>query len=225
MEPTTDYITCLEASFTKAANQHIATQQMAYMRHQFVFYGIKAADRRVLQKPFLVKAYLPAKHDLNKLIIDLWSKPARDFQLFGQELVQQYQHHLELEDIAILEYMVTHKSWWDTVDFIAINLMGPYFKKFPEQRAVYVQKWLASNHIWLQRSALLFQLKYKDELDTVLLALTINALLGSKEFFINKAIGWVLRQYSRTNPYWVSTFVEQTPLENLSRKEALRLLN
>ncbi len=82
-----------------------------------------------------------------------------------------------------------------------------------------------SENMWLQRSALLFQLKYKDQVDTELLSYTINSLLGSKEFFINKAIGWSLRQYSKFNPTWVLEFENKTALEKLSRKEALRLLN
>ena len=102
--------------------------------------------------------------------------------------------------------------------------MGSYFKKFPEQRAESVQKWLDSGNIWLQRCALLFQLKYKEEIDAKLLSHVIQSLLGSKEFFINKAIGWVLREYSRTNPTWVVSFVEVHTLHNLSKREALRLL-
>ena len=120
--------------------------------------------------------------------------------------------------------MVTHKSWWDTVDFIAVKLMGAYFITYPDQKKVCISKWLKSNNIWLQRSALLFQLKYKSAIDTQLLSSSINYLLGSKEFFINKAIGWILREYSRTNPIWVMAFVDKTALSNLSKKEALRLI-
>jgi len=87
-----------------------------------------------------------------------------------------------------------------------------------------VKKWLLSNNIWLQRSALLFQLKYKENIDTVLLSATINSLLGSKEFFINKAIGWILREYSKTNAIWVMEFANKTALSSLSKKEALRLI-
>lgn len=83
---------------------------------------------------------------------------------------------------------------------------------------------MKSGNIWLQRCALLFQLKYKKETDTTLLSDTINILLGSKEFFINKAIGWILREYSRTNPEWVIAFTEKTALNSLSKREALRLV-
>ncbi len=86
-----------------------------------------------------------------------------------------------------------------------------------------MQQWLKSNNIWLQRPALLFQLKYKDHLDPELLSFTIHQLLNSKEFFINKAIGWVLREYRRNNPSWVLEFVSDTDLNTLCQKEALRL--
>ena len=120
--------------------------------------------------------------------------------------------------------MITHKSWWDTVDYIAANLLGTYFKLYPEQRQIYVKNWLASGNFWLQRSAILFQLKYKDQVDTEMLSHVITSLLGSKEFFINKAIGWMLREYGKTNPAWVVDFVNGHQLEKLSQKEALRLI-
>ena len=99
-----------------------------------------------------------------------------------------------------------------------------YFKLYPEQRQIYVKNWLASGNFWLQRSAILFQLKYKDQVDTEMLSHVITSLLGSKEFFINKAIGWMLREYSKTNPSWVVNFAERHKLEKLSQKEALKLI-
>lgn len=220
----TAFINTLELELAQNANPKIALEQKAYMRNQFEFYGIKSTERREIQKPFLVKEFLPKKVELDKILIALWEKPQRDYQYFSQELAFKYVKQLEKKDIDLFEYMVMHKSWWDTVDFIAAKLMCEYFKKFPEQRDVYVEKWLLSNNIWLQRSALLFQLKYKENLDTVLLSSIINSLLGSKEFFINKAIGWILREFSKTNPKWVIEFANKTSLSNLSKKEALRLI-
>ncbi|HSQ47380.1 MAG TPA: DNA alkylation repair protein [Lutibacter sp.] len=221
----TAFINTLEIEFEKNANPKIGLEQKAYMRNQFEFYGIKATERREIQKPFFIKEFLPKKVELDKILIALWEKPQRDYQYFCQELAFRYVNQLEKKDIDLFEYMVTHKSWWDTVDFIAAKLIGEYFKKYPEQRDLYVKKWLNSNNIWLQRSALLFQLKYKENLDTVLLSSIINSLLGSKEFFINKAIGWILREFSKTNPKWVAEFADRTLLSSLSRKEALRLIS
>lgn len=219
-----EFISVLKSEFIQQSNPNIALKQKAYMRDQFDFFGIKTTERRVIQKPFLAKEFLPKKQEIHPIIKELWSQPQRDFQLFGQELLFKYCKNFEEQDIELLEYMVLNKSWWDTVDFIACKLMAAFFKIFPEKKREYVEKWLQSENIWLQRSALIFQLKYKEEIDTEILSLGINYLLGSKEFFINKAIGWILREYSRTNPIWVIEFVSKTALAPLSKKEALRLL-
>jgi 3-methyladenine DNA glycosylase AlkD len=128
-------------------------------------------------------------------------------------------------DLKLYEYIITHKSWWDTVDFIASNLIGSYFKHFPHEKQTFIDKWLASENIWLQRTALLFQLKYKNQIDESLLKYIITNLLGSDEFFINKAIGWILREYSKTNPTWVTGFVTETDLHPLNKREALKWLS
>ncbi len=219
-----EFINLLRQEFQSSANTSIASQQKAYMQDQFEFFGLKTPVRRELQKSFLVKDYLPNKNELVQLVKTLWKQPERDFQLFGQELVFKYVHQFEKKDIHLLEFMISNKSWWDTVDFIANKLVGAYFKKFPEEIESKISKWIASENIWLHRTALLFQLKYKEDLDTDLLSRIINSLEGSNEFFVNKAIGWVLREYSRINPKWVVDFVSKTNLDTLSRREALRLL-
>jgi len=220
-----DYINTLENTFEDSSNPHIAGGQKAYMRNQFEFFGLTTTKRREIQKPFLNKNYLPEKHELENLVIELWQKPQRDFQYFCQELAFKYIKQAEEKDIELYEYMVMNRSWWDTVDYIANKLMGEYFKTHPQKIKPYINKWLESDNIWLQRSALLFQLKYKEDLDKQLLTNIIHSLLGSKEFFINKAIGWTLREYSRTDPEWVIDFVEATPLNSLSKREALRIVN
>jgi 3-methyladenine DNA glycosylase AlkD len=219
-----EFITLLEAEFKNGGDSEIARQQKAYLRNKFECFGMKAPIRRAIQKPFLAKEYLPPKEDLEKIVKTLWSKPQREFHHFAQELTYKYKKQFEEKDIELFEYMVTHKSWWDTIDFIAPKLIADYFKMYPHQREIQVQKWLASGNIWLQRCCLLFQLHYKETLDTEFLEYVINSLLGSNEFFINKAIGWVLRQYSRVDADWVVAFANKTELAPLSRKEALRLL-
>jgi len=220
-----DFIATLEIEFERNSNEEIAQQQKAYMRNKFEFYGMKAPLRRQIQKPFLVKQFLPPKSELTEIVKTLWAKPHRDYHHFAMDMSFKYIKQMEKKDIELFEFMVINQSWWDTVDFIATKLIGTYFKVFPDQKAKYIDKWIASNNIWLQRSAIIFQLKYKQDMDTQLLSSTIHALLGSKEFFINKAIGWVLREYSRTDPQWVINFVNSTDqLAPLSKREALRLL-
>ena len=110
------------------------------------------------------------------------------------------------------------------VDFLAPQILGPYFLQFPSERDPWIQRWMNSGNFWLQRFCLVFSLGYKDKTDTVLLAKTIQALSSSKEFFIQKAIGWALRQYARTDAEWVSDFVENNALAPLSKREALKHL-
>ena len=218
------YIHLLEIEFLRNENKIRAKKQGDYLRNQFELYGLTAPQRKEVQQPFLIKDSLPQKTDLSAIIEILWQKPQREFHYFSQELAFKFIKNTTIEDLEIYEYMITHNSWWDTVDFIAVKLVGNYFKLFPNQIEYYLSKWMASNNIWLQRTALLYQLKYKSELNTRVLEHTIYQLLVSKDFFINKAIGWVLREYSRTNPNWVTNFVLKTPLQPLSKKEALRLI-
>ena len=220
------FITELKKVFEEQANPVNAAGQKAYMKNHFDFLGLSSPVRRDLQKPFLVKKYLPGKEEMMAIVRQLWQEPYREYQYFAQEFAYKYLDQIQSGDISLYEYMITHKSWWDTVDFIAPKLAASYFNTFPTQRKKVINKWLESDNIWLQRSAVLFQLKYKEETDTKLLAYIIQALLGSDEFFINKAMGWVLREYGKTNPRWVLNFVENTPeLNKLSKREALRLIN
>ncbi len=218
------YVNALSDVFCKNANPVIAEGQEWYMKHQFKFFGIKTPMRRKLQKPFLTPRYLPDRTDMYEIIHRVWELPQREFQYFGQELVLKYSKHFIEEDIDLFRYMVSHKSWWDTVDFIATKIIGNYFIKFPERRNTEIEDWIKSGHLWLQRSTILFQLKYKEALDREFLSYVIRALKDTDEFFLNKAIGWILREYSKTNAHWVKDFVSTTRLHNLSRREALRLM-
>ncbi|MCK5077528.1 MAG: DNA alkylation repair protein, partial [Calditrichia bacterium] len=116
------------------------------------------------------------------------------------------------------------KSWWDTVDFIATNLVGPLFEKYSELIIPYTKKWMDSGNIWLQRTSILFQLKYKEKTDFKLIIGFIQQCSSSNEFFIQKAIGWILREYSKTDASTVIEFVKNNKLAPLSEREALKWL-
>ena len=127
--------------------------------------------------------------------------------------------------IKTLEYLIVTKSWWDTVDSLAGGTVGIHFLRFPEVREQYLARWRASKNFWLRRTTILFQLGYEQNTDFDLLCDIIRENLGSNEFFINKAIGWALRQYARTDPKAVKKFVNATKeLNPLSRREAMKHL-
>ncbi len=220
-----EFILTLKQAFEGAANLSIAEGQKAYMKNKFDFLGIKTPIRRALQQPFFEKNFLPQKTEALKDIKLLWNFKEREYLYFALEWFIKYKKQFDKSDIELMEYMVVNHSWWDTVDTISVHLIGNYFRKFPENRLEILHKWLNSGNIWLQRASILYQLKYKQDVDTDWMSHAILKLNGTKEFFINKAIGWVLREYSRTNPDWVLSFVEQNKLHNLSKREALRLMS
>jgi 3-methyladenine DNA glycosylase AlkD len=217
-----NYVKELRKHFELHADDSIAPAMKAYMRSQFEFMGLKSPVRKEASKEFLKSHTHPAKEDLKEVIEELWIQPEREFQYFGMELFYSYRKLYEVKDIQLLEFMITTKSWWDTVDFIATAIVGAYMKMFPRQIPAVTVGWNRSSNFWLQRTSLLFQLKYKGETDTQLLSSYIKHLIGSEEFFIRKAIGWVLREYSKTDPNFVKKFVEENTLSTLSKKEALK---
>tara|TARA_Y100000589_G_scaffold165879_1_gene157870 strand:- start:79 stop:756 length:678 start_codon:yes stop_codon:yes gene_type:complete len=214
----------IEKEFIKYSNPLIAKKQEKYMRNNFKFFGLPANQRRKIQNPFIKNILDFDEKKFNEFIIILWNKEQRDFQYFSQELVYLNYYNFKCEDKNLFEYMIINKSWWDTIDFVSPKILGKYFEIYSEEIEKTIQKWLNSNNIWLQRSCLLFQLKYKNKLNKFLLKKIINSLSNSNEFFINKAIGWILREYGKTNKNWVINFIKETELNKLSVREGLKYL-
>jgi 3-methyladenine DNA glycosylase AlkD len=128
------------------------------------------------------------------------------------------------QHIEEIEWFITTNSWWDTVDHLASNVAGTYFTKWPENKYDLINHGNQSNNLWLVRTSIIFQLKYKNKVDADLLAQCILPHRNNMEFFIRKAIGWALRSYAEVNPTWVIQFVNDNELQPLSVKEALRKL-
>jgi 3-methyladenine DNA glycosylase AlkD len=221
LKKTHPYLQQVQKVFKKESNAANAIAMSAYMRNLFPFYGIKTPDRKKIIKD-LLNEKLPPASEIITIVEDAWSQPERELHYFAIELLAANHKSWPKEIIALFEKMIITNSWWDSVDSIASNLTSVYFKKFPEQIITVTGRWNQSDNIWLQRSSLLFQLLYKKEMDTALLKKYILHLRNSKEFFIQKAIGWILRQYARTDPKWVKQFVKENELAPLSKKEALK---
>jgi len=211
-------------TFAKHQQAEIAFGQEKYMKNHFQFFGIPSPKRKDIQKSWLLKKNLPSETIAFELAFELFKNPHRECHYFAIELLEKYSKNFDETAIIFLEFLICKHSWWDTVDFISSKLVGNYFKTFPQKRDEIIDKWLTSKHLWLIRSALLFQLKYKENLDTQILTTIIKLQAGSKEFFINKAIGWILREYSKTNPKWVNNFITVQNLHPLSVREASKYL-
>ena len=195
-----------------------------YMRDQFDYLGIKVPELMGLLKEQGRAHGLPPLEDLDAILRDLWALPQREYQYVANSLLSDFASQLPAEFITTLEFLIVTKSWWDTVDTIAGGALGIHFKRYPAVRRKYLTRWRKSDNLWLRRSTILFQLSYKSDTDFALLCDIICENLGSREFFINKAIGWALRQYTRTDADAVRRFVAETPLHPLSAREALKWL-
>jgi len=217
------YATKLKNLFTKRANPAQAAPMKKYMREQFEYLGIKSPQVKELLREHVKLHGLPTLEEIDEISRDLWSLPQREFQYVAMSLMERLEKKLPKSSIKTLEFMITHRSWWDTVDNIS-HIVGAHFRRFPDVKEKYLAKWRASKNMWLRRTAIIFQLEYKQETDFDLLRNIIRENLGSDEFFINKAIGWALRQYAREDPKAVKKFVKETDLHPLSRREAMKHL-
>ncbi|RNB85976.1 DNA alkylation repair protein [Brevibacillus fluminis] len=205
-------------------NSSESAPMSAYMRNLFPFLGIKTPKRAELLRAFLKENGKPAADELEAVVRELWALPEREYQYIALALLEKQSKALPRDAIGLFENLIADKSWWDTVDVLAAHLVGAYFRQHPEQIPVYIEKWLSSDNLWLRRTAILFQLSYKGATDLPLLFQIIDRCLPSDEFFIQKAIGWALREYTKTDPAPVLAFLESRQLPPLSRREALKVL-
>jgi 3-methyladenine DNA glycosylase AlkD len=218
------YLTPLVSLFAQNADPSLAPPMKKYMRDQFEYLGIKSPQFKLLVREFLDEHGLPPVSELDPISRELWSLPEREYQYIATSLIGRLEKQLPSDFIKTFEYLITHGSWWDTVDTLAGGSVGVHFRRFPAVKEKYLARWRKSENFWLRRTTLLFQLSYKEETDFNLLCDLIRENLDSKEFFINKAIGWALRQYAWTDPQAVKKFVKVTPLHPLSRREAMKHL-
>lgn len=215
----------LRAQFEDAADPAKAESMSAYMRSKFPFYGIQTPLRRQIVKDWQ-KSVLPQQAFPGEALIrQLWNHPMREMQYAALDLMAARKRHLRPGHLPLLEDLITSRSWWDSVDAIASGLLGELFRRHPQEIPAAVEAWMGSGNLWLQRSCLIFQLSYKARTDWELLCSLILRLSGSEEFFIQKAIGWALRQYARTSPERVYAWVRSQYLPPLSRREALKHAN
>ncbi len=155
----------------------------------------------------------------------LWQGEEREFQYVAIDWLNSWpKKWLHATDGRELEHLIGTKSWWDSVDAIATNYLHKWELQFPQEARAVFEQWRYTENIWLQRSCLIYQLKRKNEVDTAYLESLIAQLLPQKEFFIQKAIGWSLRQLSKYEPETVRYILETYPIKGLALREAKKYL-
>lgn len=195
----------------------------AYMREQFQFLGIPTPTRRKLLKDFLKEARDSSEIDWH-FVNACWENQYREFQYVGADYLTATQHLLKPNDLAHIKRFIRTKSWWDTADMFA-RIVGVIALDHPAATKT-ILKWSTDRDFWVRRVAINHQLLHKDNTNTELLEQILVNNLDDPEFFINKAIGWSLRDYSKTNPEWVRSFISEhrAHLAPLTIREASKYL-
>ena len=208
--------------YYKNRNEELAVPMAKYMKNKFPFSGIKTPQRKTLAKEFMKERKKDKEVDWD-FIDKCFNLPEREFQYLAIHYMDVVKKLFTIDDMEKIESLITYKSWWDTVD--SINpIVGYISMKYPEVKDKVISKWIYSENIWLKRVSIIFQLKYKEKTDTEFLSKAIINNASTEEFFVNKAIGWALREYSKTNKSWVSDLIENNQLSKLSVREGSKYL-
>jgi 3-methyladenine DNA glycosylase AlkD len=211
-----------EETFKQNSDPERAKKMSAYMRNQFEYLGVATPKRQAICKDFFKSL---KNQPLDKNFVNAcWDCRYREFKYVAMEYIKMNKSLLTPDDVDWLKTLALNGSWWDTIDCLD-KIIGSIAFNYVEVKQTLL-KWSVDENIWLRRIAIDHQILAKDKTDTELLEKIIMNNFGSNEFFINKAIGWSLRDYSKTNPDWVRDFVEKhkDKMANLSIREASKYL-
>lgn len=219
-------VASLQQDFLRMASLEKGEAMSAYMKQKFVFLGISAQERRQIFSPYL--KLIKKSYSIDQkwfLVNQLWDQECREYHycaldVLGTLKVTDYR----LEDCDHIYSLLTTHAWWDSVDFLSAHILGMYLKAFPHQTKEVIESFVADESFWVRRSCLIFQLFYREATHANLLFQLIDTVKDDKEFFIQKAIGWSLRQFGKTNPQAVKEFLVSSKLKGLALREASKYL-
>lgn len=204
-------------------NEEQAQKMSKYMLNKFEYIGIKTPERRKIFKNFFKEYKNEEKIDW-EFVNKCWENKYREFQYIAADYLKNMKDELTIDDIPKFKQLILKKSWWDTIDNLDMTI-GALALKDSNVNKILLE-WSIDENIWLRRIAIDHQLLRKEKTNTELLEKILKNNLGQAEFFINKSIGWALRDYSKTNPEWVKNFIEKNKekMAKLSIREASKYL-
>ena len=213
----------LITDFEENRNELLAESMSKYMQDKFRFLGVRGTNRTEIYKKYFPDARKTKIIDWD-FVESCWNKEEREFQYVVVYYLKAMQKFLKREDISRLKYLIVTKSWWDTVDLLA-KVIGSLVIRIEGYDQIMLE-WSKDSNIWLKRVAILYQLSLKEKVDKQILERILVDNLGDSEFFINKAIGWALRDYSKYNPEWVREFIKKNKdnMASLSIREASKYI-
>ncbi|WP_372667180.1 DNA alkylation repair protein [Amycolatopsis kentuckyensis] len=203
-----------------------APAMQAYMKSAMPFRGVASPERSVLLKGILADHILPDRVTYAATVLELWrtaefrEERYAAIALSGHRAYRQWQ---DRELVPLYEELIVGGAWWDYVDELAIRRIGPILRADRSRVTPIMLSWSADDDLWRRRTAIICQIGAKEDTDTGLLTRAIEPAIAEPEFFLRKGIGWALREYAKTAPDWVRSFVDDHPgLSGLSRREALK---
>lgn len=232
-EPVHALVEALRAGIAEAADPERAPRMQAYMKSEMPFRGVSAVPLRRVYRGVFARHRLEGRTSWEAAVRTLWDEASFREERYAAVALTGHRYYREHQDLATLDlyrHLVVTGAWWDFVDDIAAHRIGPLLAAFPTPMTPVVRSWAGDDDLWVRRTAILCQLARKEATDPALLAEVVEANLEGTvfggEFFIRKAIGWALREYAKTDPGWVLSFVEHhsEQMSGLSRREALKNL-
>ena len=213
----------IKKRFESREDKENAVAMSKYMRNMFDFYGLPAPRRKEVYND-IIRTDKKAKVVDWKFLDKCYDDKHRELQYLVYDYLLALKQYVSFDDIPKIKYYITTKSWWDTIDFLC-KVIGDIGLRDPRVKDLMID-WSKNENIWLKRTAIEHQLGLKDKTDTKLLEIIIVNNFGSNEFFVNKAIGWALRDYSKTDPEFVKNFINRhrDEMDGLSIKEASKYL-
>lgn len=191
-----------------------------YMKNKFVFLGVKAPDRKTQSKEWLKQSKELSLSNLYEVVESLYQRAEREYHYVAIEICEANVKRFTWDELKKYSRFIQEKSWWDSVDSWR-KVYGLYLKIHPEERVEMFHHFYKHEDMWMRRVSITLQLMEKGQTDQDLLTKAILYDKRTDEFFIQKAIGWSLRQYAKVNPDWVIRFVETNDLTTFASKEAI----
>lgn len=200
-----------------------------YMKSEMPFFGVQSKTMRAVAKEVFQTHPLPDGEAWRDTVLAIWRDAKfREERYVAIELTghRPYRAFSNLDAMPMYEEMITSGAWWDYVDVLASNRVGPILEKHPGPMKKKMRAWSKSPDMWKARTSIICQLRFKEDTDLDLLYDCIEPSLDSTEFFRRKAIGWALRQYAKVDPEEVIRYVTENKarLSGLSKREALKHL-
>ncbi|MFF4360797.1 DNA alkylation repair protein [Streptomyces sp. NPDC001604] len=213
----------LTATYAAAADPERAESMRAYMKDVAPFLGLITPVRRTLSRTVVAGLPRPDEGDCTAIALRCWQLPEREYQYFAVDYLRRHARVCTSGFLPVARHLVATVPWWDTVDLLAAHVVGALVAADPKLTAD-MDRWITDDNLWIARTALLHQLRYKERTDAERLFGYCLRQSGHPDFFIRKAIGWCLREYAKTDPEAVRAFLvrERGRFAPLSVREALK---